>query len=510
MKKNNGNLWMVAGYIRLSKEDGRDESLSVSNQRKIISQYLESCFAEEYQMEGWYIDDGISGTDYNRPAFQQMQQKMKAGKVNCIICKNLSRLFRNYSDQGYFLEKIFPMYGIRFISISSPPIDSYLHPEILQGLEVPMNGLMNDRLSAKISRDVRDTFDAKRKKGEFIGAFAPYGYKKIPGNPNGLMIDEEAAQIVKKIYRWFVLEGVSKNQIALRLNQMEVPSPSVYKRRKGFRYFNPRSDPEGSLWSARTVSAILRNQVYTGTMVQGRQRIISYKVRRQVNLPQEEWYRVPGTHEAVIDGPLFVKAQQLQDQRLRSSPGSGTAALFAGLVRCKRCRRIMCRHRARDLVYYQCRSCREKGRSTSIREDRLCRAVLTALQRQIQESSAGDQAAEALMKTAQICEKQTETKEVLWKLQKRRAGLYEDWKEGVLTREEYLELKAYYQEKERRFEAGIRKEEEKKDSWADFLKCRNLQELNRGILLYFLQGIEVESKTEIEIHFAFSDPGKAL
>ena len=198
------SVWRIALYIRLSRDDGNDESMSISNQRKILMEYVGQFFKEDGKLIDVYADDGQTGTDFERPEFQRMLRDIEAGKVNCIICKNLSRAFRNYSDQGYFLEKIFPKFHIRFITLGDPKIDTFINPEAVSGMEVPINGLMNDRFAYKTSSDIRRTFDTKRRKGEFIGAFAPYGYKKDPDNKNHLIIDEEAAAVVRDIFKWYV------------------------------------------------------------------------------------------------------------------------------------------------------------------------------------------------------------------------------------------------------------------------------------------------------------------
>ena len=256
------SFWYIAAYIRLSREDGNDESLSVTNQKKIIGEYLETYFQGNFTLVDYYIDDGVTGTDYDRPSFQRMLHDIETGTINCVICKNLSRMFRNYSDQGYFLEKIFPMHKTRFITVSDPKIDSYLHPEALLGLEIPINGLMNDRFAAKTSFDVRATFATKRRKGEFIGAFAPYGYKKASENKNALVIDEEAAKVVQTIFQWFVYEGMSKNGIARRLNELGIVNPTAYKKSKGLNFSCPHTGKNDGLWSPGSVSSILKNQMY--------------------------------------------------------------------------------------------------------------------------------------------------------------------------------------------------------------------------------------------------------
>lgn len=203
-----GGLWRVGLYIRLSRDDGREESLSVQNQRKILLDYLEHEFQGQWELAGIYVDDGLTGTDDSRESFQRMIGDMKAGKLNCIVCKTLSRAFRNYADQGYFLEEVFPRYRTRFISLGSPRVDSFLDPEAVQmGLEIPINGILNDRYAAKTSADVRRTLDMKRRRGEFIGSFAPYGYDKDPADRNTLIPDPEAAAVVARVFEWYVQGG---------------------------------------------------------------------------------------------------------------------------------------------------------------------------------------------------------------------------------------------------------------------------------------------------------------
>ena len=163
---NNRTIWKVAVYIRLSREDGNDESLSVINQKKILKEYLEEMFEDEYVLVDFYVDDGLTGTDDERESFQRMIKDVKQGKVNCIICKTLARAFRNYSDQGYFLEEFLPLHRTRFICLGSPKFDTYLNPEVItDGLDVPITGLMNDRYAARASADIRRTFNTKRRNG---------------------------------------------------------------------------------------------------------------------------------------------------------------------------------------------------------------------------------------------------------------------------------------------------------------------------------------------------------
>ena len=364
-------LWQVGLYIRLSREDGRQESLSVGNQRKILLDYLQTDFTGRWELAGEYIDDGLTGTDDSREGFQTLIGHIRAGRVNCVLCKTLSRAFRNYADQGYFLEEFFPRHRTRFIALGSPRVDSFLDPEAVQtGLEIPINGILNDRYAARTSADVRRTLDMKRRRGEFIGSFAPYGYAKDPGDKNRLVPDPAAAEVVRDIFSWYV-EGMGKGAIAARLNDRGIPNPTAYRG-------TSCRDNDG-LWSAMTVSRILANPVYGGTMVQGRQRVVSYKVHQTMSVPAEDWYVVEGTHQAIVPPDLLDRARTIGEGRIRRPPGGGEVHLLAGFLRCADCGKSMTRKTARGIVYYTCSTYRRKSHEActkhTIREDRILQAL---------------------------------------------------------------------------------------------------------------------------------------
>lgn len=525
---NSHTVWQVAVYIRLSKEDGNDESLSVTNQRKIISDYLEHTFEGVFNLVDYYVDDGQSGTDYERTNFQRMLSDIEKGIVNCVVCKNLSRAFRNYADQGYFLESYFPRHGVRFISISNPAVDSYLSPDaIIQGLEVPITGLMNDRYAGKTSADIRRTFDTKRKNGEFIGAFAPYGYKKAEQDKNSLVIDEEAAQVVRDIFQWFTAEGMSRQGIAKRLNEMAVPNPTKYKRQNGLPYNNPHLLENDGLWSPCTVTRILKNQVYIGNMVQGRQKVISYKVHDRVAMPESCWYIVANTHEPIIEKETFQKAQDLQQRHIRAGKEMTKHYLFSGFIRCADCKKVMTRKKAKDFVYYACRTYTEKTKQKctkhSIRADLLEKVVLATIQKQIE--VVGDiagiieeiNAAPHINTKSKRLEKTLKQQEKeLCKVNSILDGLYLDWKSGEITKQQYHRLKEKHlkqseqlnqqiestREQIQKMEQGITKENPMIDT---FLKYRNIQSLDRGILTELVKNIYVHADKSITIEFTFAD-----
>ncbi len=520
--------WRIAVYIRLSREDGNDESLSVTNQKKIINEYLESFFEEEFTLVDHYVDDGLTGTDYDRPDFRRMVHDMEAGKVNCIICKNLSRMFRNYSDQGYFLEKVFPLHNVRFITVSDPKVDSYLHPETIHGLEVPINGLMNDRFAAKTSLDVRATFATKRRKGEFIGAFAPYGYKKDPENKNALIVDDEAAEVVQNIYQWFVYEGMSKNGIARRLNDLGIASPAAYKKNKGLNFCCPQSGKNDGLWSPSAVSLVLNNRMYLGIMVQGKQAVVSYKVHQRRAVPKEDWYMVPDTHEPIIQEELFKRAAALQVRDTRTAPSERKLHLLSGFIRCADCRKAMTRQKTKNIVYYYCRTFREKSKSActkhTVKEKTVVKAVLWALRIQISLIGSMDKVVEEINKSPSRGNEAARLAAMLHFRQREwektvsiADGLYGDWKSGDISKEEYARLKQKYSlqaKEQKKVIQNIQAEYEligKNDSMnnpylEDFLKNRNIGELNRGILVALVKNIYVHRGGGITVEFNFADP----
>lgn len=531
--KCNPREWKIAVYIRLSKEDARDfgESESVSNQRAIIHEYIAGLDdGDKYKIVEEYVDDGLTGTDDNRPEFQRMIRDMETGRVNCVVSKNLSRMFRNYSDQGNFLEKILPMNRTRFITVSEPRVDSYLRPETIIGLEIPINGLMNDRYAAKTSQDVRDTFATKRRKGEFIGAFAPYGYAKDPFNKNHLIVDKEAAPIIRRIFKWFVQDGMSKVGIAKRLNEEGVLNPSAYKRSKGFKYNNPQIHINDGYWSPRTIDAILRNQMYAGTMVQGRQTVVNYKVHDKVPVPEKEWYIVENTHEAIVDRRIFGKAQGLQRRETRTPPNEKQLCLFSGFVRCADCLKAMTRQKSRNCVYYYCRTYRDKSKCTkhTVREDLLKEAVLRTIQWQIALVASPSGVAAAIGEAPPMKAKTENPTAVLEDRQRDLDritdivdSLYGDWKTGEISREEYLRMKKKYEAQAIKLKLMIetfRKECEQMDradgkgnpDLESFLHCNNIISLTRGVLVDLVKNIYIHKGGEIEIEFLFADQYKRI
>lgn len=527
-------LWKAAVYIRLSREDGLEESKSITEQKKIIEEFLQHFFTGEYTVAGCYVDDGLTGTDDTRDEFQRMMEDVDLGKVNCIVCKSLSRAFRNYADQGRYLEEIFPQKGVRFISISNPHVDSFTNPEAIQnGLEIPINGLMNDRYAAKTSADIRRTFETKRRRGEFIGGFAPYGYKKNPDSKNSLIIDEEAAEVVRNIFFWFAVEGMSKTGIAKKLNSLGIPNPSEYKSKtQKLSYKNPHMSKNDGKWCETAISRILCNEMYIGNMVQGRSRVISYKVHTQLSVPKEEWVVVENTHEAIVDRGLFEKAQNLNKRNTRRAPGASKNYLFSGLLACSDCKKAMRRKVSKNYVYYYCRTANDKGNSFCskhvIREDRLAEAVLEILRTQINLVASLPETLESISKNSVVRSGSVAVKNALKtreqeleRLTSAADTLYVDWKNGDITKEDFIRMKGRFYEQISGFKESIkiiREEFQSLNPEAEsnspyltyFTEHRNIASLERGLLVDLIDKVFIHSNGGITVEFSFTDGFKAL
>lgn len=522
-------VWRIGLYIRLSREDGNDVSESVVNQDKILREAIPKFFDDGmYEIVDTYIDDGTSGTsDIERKDFQRMVEDVKSGRINCIIVKNLSRAFRNSANQGHFLEEFIPLYHTRFISLYQPVVDTFLDPEVVHGLEVSITGFMNEQYAYKTSVDIRRTFKYKMENGEFIGAFAPYGYAKDPEDKNVLIVDEEAAQIVRDIFSWYVNDGMSKMGIVRRLNELGIPNPTAYKRSKGIRYNNPQTKDNSGLWSGRTIKGILEDQIYIGTMRQGRQRVVSYKIHKRRAIPEDEWITVENVVTPLIDRETFDKARELSKRDTRTAPGEKTLYLFSGFLRCADCKKAMTRRTARGQVYYACRTYKQQSMTSctrhTIRVDALEQVVLVTIQKQIELVASLSEIIEEI-NAAPVVKKESNRLSTL--LKQRTAelekashlldGLYFDWKSGEITHDQYRRMKPQLEEQVTLLREQVAHIEEECATMArgidnenpyltTFLQYRNIQSLSRGLLLDLVNVIYIHEDKTVEIEFNFAD-----
>lgn len=519
--------WLIAIYIRLSRNDGNDESESVINQRKILLDYVESHFKDDYTIVDIYIDDGLSGTnDESRISFKRMIKDIELKKVNTVICKTLSRAFRNHADQGYYLEEFFTKYNVRFISTNNPVLDTFVNPDAVYGLEIPINGVVNDRLAYKTSVDVKNTFRLKREMGEFYGAFAPYGYKKDPKNKNKLLVDETSAKIIREIFHWYVIDGLSIRQITFKLNDLNVPNPTAYKKEIGLNYYNPHYC-DCTLWNNKTVSTILSDECYIGSVVQGKQRVVSYKIHQKVQNPREKWDIVENKHEPIIERDIFELAQKRKSQNRRISPTTQEEHLLSGLIYCADCGKTMHRKSAKGIGYYSCRTYTQHSKNHctkhTIREDVLKTVLLETIQKEISMIEDIDEVLKKIKEnpsykimTNYIDEQLVYNTECIRKKNTMLDKLYFDLSEDIITKEQYLRMKGKLNDEIKNHENSLVSLEQEKNNLKNnlestnsflqtFLKYKNIKELNKGILLALIDKVEITKEKDIKIYFEYQD-----
>ena len=519
--------WMVGIYIRLSDADGNDVSLSVENQEAIIREYLITQFTGKYQIYNVYVDDGITGTtDNERRAFSRMIEDIKKGYVNCVIAKTLARSFRNYSDQGYYLEEFFPRMGTRFITLETPRVDTYANPEQLQGYELPLNGIVNGRYAEATSTAIRQTFQHMRRQGKFQGGFPPYGYVRNPEDKHSFIVDPEAAAVVKQIFDWFVTERLGYETIRQKLNDLGISNPSGYKKEKGCKYRNPGIISDASyLWRGESVKQILRNRTYLGEMVQGRCTVISYKVHKQIQVPEDQWDIVKDRHEPIIEKPVFDKAQEIIKSKGNHCYYGKEGSLLSGFIYCADCKRKMHKRRSVKINYYACSTYYKKDKNACTphftRHEIIEKAVLSAIQQQIERIDIDAIIDEVYKIKAdkyynhKLRIYKDQEKEVQ-KIQEQIENLYIDFNRRIISEQEYFKFKKGFEEKRNKMIEGLKalkaeidseKEDQNEfDGWLEvFKKYKNITELTRPIMEEFIDRIYVDQEKNLEIIFKFGD-----
>ena len=302
-------IYKTAQYVRLSKEDnGKEDSDSIDNQIELIKRYIsEKPYLSPVEL---YIDNGYTGTDFNRPNFQRMMDDIRVGKIDCIVIKDLSRLGRNYIEAGEFIDKICPFLGVRLISIN----DNFDTDNLSSNSELGANlkNLINDIYSKDISRKISSALKAKRLKGEYIGNYAPYGYLKSPNNKNQLIIDPEVAHIVVKIFEMRA-SGMGTKVITNNLNDLGYPSPGRLRYERGI-ITNNNKQGEKLLWNRHVLCDLLKNVVYIGHLAQGRSSSCLYKGLPFYWVAQDQWDVVENTHEPIISQELWDKVQEVNQR----------------------------------------------------------------------------------------------------------------------------------------------------------------------------------------------------
>lgn len=537
-KKPLKKVYHASIYLRLSKEDGdvttgsKNESNSIANQKSLIMDYLKD--KHDIQVVSIREDDGYSGVDFNRPGFQLMLEDMKKGIIDCIIVKDLSRFGRNYIEVGRYLEKLFPMLGIRFIAVN----DNYdsLEVDTAHDIVMPFKNLINDSYCRDLSIKIRSHLAVKRKNGEFIGAFACYGYLKDPENKNHLVIDTYAGPVVQDIFR-MKINGYSQYKIADILNEQGILSPMEYKRSIGVHFETSFKVNPKALWSAKAVSRILTNEVYTGVLVQGKQTTPNHKIKVRQAVEEKDWIRVENAHAPLIDPCLFEIVQTLLERDTRTSPKADSVFPLSGLLYCGDCGQPMVRKtttyslkgvgefQPQKYSYFVCQGqSKDKGCSWHrIREKELLDAVLQAVNHHVKNVLNTEKAlkdidtAPSVQFLIQKYENHIAKKEIeLKKAEKLKVGIYEDLKDGLLDKAEYLKLK---QEFDSRIEdaseairslrqeiSALQENHSEHYAWMDYFKeFGELQELTRWAAVITINRILVFEDNRIKIVFNFED-----
>lgn len=526
MEKNECTVYNAAIYVRLSKEDAlssqgkKAESNSISNQRQLILDFVRD--KADINIVSIREDDGYTGTDYERPDFQRMMDDIKAGIVNCVIVKDLSRFGREYINAGKYIDRLFPYYGVRLIAINDG-IDT-ITKSSSDDFSIMIKNLMNDNYCRDISIKIRSQLQVKRKNGEFIGAFAPYGYQKSDKDKNLLLVDAYPAGIVQDIFRW-KLEGMNQDAIAKKLTDQGVLSPMEYKRSKGLSYKTMFKTNPQAKWSAVAVRRILTNPVYVGTLIQGVRTRPNYKIKTVVVKEEDEWVIVENAHEAIIEPKIFLLVQRLLELDTRTSPHEEKVFPLAGLTYCGDCGGTMVRKTTtsggKKFAYYVCGT-HKKSRSCSnhqIPEKQLEETVLALLQEHIQMIVELDACLQAIRNTPmkRISTKKLEDRLVaidadLNRYRRLKTSAYEDLKDGILSKDDYLDIRNQYDA--RIADASLAQEQVKKElslyfetgyssqQWiSDFKEHRNIRALTRSVVAQCIEKIQIYEGKRIEITF---------
>lgn len=509
----------AALYIRLSKEDENEgPSGSVTNQQSLLH-----AFVREHRLDVYdtYIDDGWSGTSFDRPGFQRMLRDIEAGKVNMVITKDLSRLGRDYIMTGHYMERYFPEKRVRYISLLDG-VDTGI--ESSANDITPFRAIMNDMYAKDISKKIKSVKHDKQRKGEFIGGKPMYGYRMHPSEKNRIVIDEDAAPVVRRIFA-MALAGTSCRQIAVRLNEEGVLSPAAYA---GLTL--SCHGPYSGQWSSERITAMLKNETYIGNMVQGRTARISYKTKKCLRRQPEQWVVVEHTHEPLIDPETFRKVQLMVNSR-RNTRSRTYDFLLKGLIFCHECGyplAVMNRRNAagEDRLFFVCRTYQRFTKAGvcschSIKEQTVTEAVIERT-RNVCETYLNPErlrpiAAAAVAASGRVDGREEELSALHARIDSMTAHLdrmYMDRLNGLLADVDFERLyrrikaeRTALEEKLRELEAQKKTpvpiEDRARELVQQFLHCAFT---SRELLVSLIERIELTESKEIIIRFRFREP----
>ncbi len=527
----------TAAYIRLSVEDsGKPGSDTIEGQKNLLLSFIEN--EPSLALCGLFCDNGRTGTDFDRPEFEKLMEKVKHGEINCIVVKDLSRFGRNYKETGNYLERIFPFLGVRFIAINDG-FDTLTAERGADGYIVPLKNLINEVYSKDISKKSGSALETKQRNGDFIGAWAPYGYRKCADNPHRLEPDEATAPVVRQIFEWRS-KGISVGIITKRLNDAGIPSPSAYLYNTGICTTEKYKDV---IWYIQAVKNILSRQVYIGHMVQGVKRQSFYESRGQYRKPKEDWFIVENTHEPIVDKETFDKVQALAEQRHkeyhdrlgRFTDLETTENILKRLIYCADCKRPLVRYKnvSHDKKLWYTFICQthtnDKTRCPlkSIREDELIPMLMTAIQTQIALAADMEALVRKVNNTPQYKKQsaglqgQIDTaKKALRRYNGLHDSLYQNYVDKLMTEQEYVTLKNRYKseaEEAQRQIAALEEQQAQEKAHtvenpflAAFGSFRGEDTLTKEMAHALIERVYVDANNEIEIIFRYRDEYRQL
>ena len=444
----------TALYIRLSVEDNKKRGHSIENQKLVLENFLAG--RPEFVVYNTYVDNGATGTNFHRPGFQQMLSDIEAGLIDCVIVKDLSRLGRNSIDTGYYIEQYFRAHQIRFIALTDQ-FDTADASNLHGGIMLPLKNMINEAYALDIGRKIKAQARQAMKDGEYIGARAPYGYRKDPENCHKLLIDPEAAEVVFQIFQW-AYEHVGLNDIARRLNEQGIQTPSHRKRATG--EITHENLVGSGKWQTRTVAKILDSEVYTGDLVQGKTKIVDHQ---QVQADEDNLIIATNTHEAIISHEVFeaVKAyrRQVCEESKAHEVDPYTPNIFKGKVFCAHCGGSLHRQRNKrkkgsDVYLFHCLTKSRVDKNgclgVSVTEKDLLDAVVAILQQELTVALGNY----SFVLEAEVKRKKerddlkagiSAKKQEIDRNRRFVRGLYENFVQKVLTSEEYFTMKKDYE-----------------------------------------------------------------
>lgn len=513
----------VALYIRLSVEDNKKRGCSVENQKLVLNDYLAD--KPDFVVYDTYIDNGLTGTNFHRPGFQQMLSDIEAGHINCVIVKDLSRLGRNSIDTGYYIEQYFYAHNVRFIAVTDQ-FDTADPGNLHGGIMLPLKNMINEAYSLDIGRKIKAQARQAMKDGDYIGGRAPYGYRKDPDNCHKLLVDKETAPVVKQIFDW-AYERVALNRIVRNLNEMGIVAPSHYKKSTG-EITSPGLIGSGK-WQTRTVMKILESEVYTGDLVQGKTKTVDHQ---QVKAGDDNLIIARHTHEPIISHEVFAAVQEYRKQVCEESRAVPkrpyTPNIFKGKVFCADCGRSLHRQRAErrkgpDIYWFHCltnsRVAKDTCKGVMMQETELIATVTTVLEKEL--SVALGMSLPLFQLEARQKQKKDGLKSQMsakrQDIEKQRRlirGLYENFVQGILTSVEYFELKADYEESITVLSGDIEALEKGMDALDDQLvRYRAMEKdakslaqdhvLTAELIERLIDRIEIDHERNIRVSFRF-------